>query len=73
MEKVPWLRAYFPNAGVGRFPVPDDIFDGGTQTRPTIVADGGAIFIVQIDAIQQFTVDIQLRLIMRCVADPHRP
>ena len=64
--------ARFPHAGVIAVPILDHPFDHLDDVVPRVAADACTVFVEQVDRVDELAVDVQLQLIDRGVADPHR-
>jgi hypothetical protein len=66
------LTADFPDAFVGELPVFTDPIEDLGDANPGVVGDGAPVFVVEIDSIEQFAIDIELELAPGGVADADR-
>ncbi|KPY88197.1 hypothetical protein ALO94_200379 [Pseudomonas syringae pv. spinaceae] len=64
--------AHFPNTHVAVVPVFAHIIDLAHNVLPAVMGDRVAVLVGQVHGVHQFAVDIQLNLLVRLVADPHR-
>ena len=72
IDKVPAAAAHFPDAFVLSFPVVAKPVDEAAQAQPAVVADGFDVFVVEINRVHQFAVDVELELPVGRVADSNR-
>ena len=64
--------AHLPDALVGLRPVVAHPVGEAAQVLPEVVADRGAVLVVEVDGVHQLAVDVELELLHRAVADAHR-
>ena len=64
--------AALPDRCVGQLPAVDGQVDHGVQLLPELLADLAAEARVEVGAVQQLAVDVELELVDGTVADPHR-
>ena len=66
------VAAHLPHARVVAVPVLHHPFDDLGDVAPGVVADPGAVLVEQVDRVDELAVDVELQLVDRGVADPHR-
>src|SRR5215469_13245733 len=71
MEEFSWAAPNFPNALIRTLPVFSEPLQNSLNVLPAMMRHGMAILICQINRIHKLTVDVQLELLIRCVADAY--
>ncbi len=69
MQEALFATTYFPDAMVFILPVLDDEFNEGGDRSPEFVGDATAGLVVQVDGIDELTVDIHLLLVVGAIAN----
>ncbi len=73
VDEVAPSAANLPDPFVGFVPVIAHVIEQALQLAPQVIGDRSAVFVVEIDRIEQLAVDIQLGLLKRAVSDANRP
>ena len=61
----------FPNSFIRTSPILLEPFQDSLHVLPTMMRRAMAIFVCQIHRVHKLTIDVQLELLIRCVADTH--
>ncbi len=72
VREVLLAAARLPDALVDLVPVLAQPVDDPPHVRPGLVEDRPAVLVEQVDRVDQLAVDVELALVGRAVADPHR-
>lgn len=64
--------ADFPDGHVWLVEDRQDVIQELTDRHPGVVVDGFAVFVVEVDGVHQFAVNVELLMKRRAVADAHR-
>ena len=72
IDEIPAAASYFPDALILSFPVIAQPVDQRAQTRPAIIADRLDVLVVEVNRIHEFTVNVELKLLVGGIADSNR-
>src|SRR5579872_709099 len=72
MKEFLWSAADLPDSLVCPLPVLSKPFEDALNILPAVVGNGSAVFIRQVNRIHHLAVNVELKLLIRSVSDPHR-